>query len=78
MLKIVSEETDGLTGFVVRAGVRRARATEARAGPRHCGESQGSGQASRGRADILGSREWPGSGAGGSGHQVSLVSGITG
>lgn len=55
-------KSEGLTGFVVRAGVGRARARAAEAGaePGHCGESRGSGQASRGRADILEYGEWPG------------------
>lgn len=58
--KIVREKSEGLKGFVVRAEGGRARASEAGAGPRHCGESRGIGQASRGRADILESGERPG------------------
>lgn len=49
-----------MTGFVVGMVFRRASATVVGAGPGHCSESRGSGQASRGRADILGSGEWPG------------------
>lgn len=42
-------------GLVVAPGGKRAGAAEIGAGREHCSESRGSGQASRGRADILGS-----------------------